>query len=232
MLAGNSRRIGFAVHGELLHAHLQWNAALSQIDNNLRLLPLAVPGAVLPTGKEPRIYPVQGAEYADAVMQPLQAGPRIALATQTSVTQRKQWRDDRWVELAVTLHQRYRAALIFVGTSGEHARIQTLRERLHFPTTSLAGQTTIPQLAAVLARCDLGVMLDTGPLHVARAVQLPAVVIAPAWSPPQEWLPVGHPRYRILKNRDFPPPAPLDYVIDEVSVDEVLQAVEELRRIS
>ena len=71
-------------------------------------------------------------------------------------------------------------------------------------------------------------MLDTGPLHVARAGGLPAGVIAPAWSPPHEWLPVGDPLYRILTSRDFPPPAPDDYIIDEVGVDEVLEAVRDL----
>lgn len=44
-----------------------------------------------------------------------------------------------------------------------------------------------------------------------------------------EWLPVDNTRYRILKNADFPPPPPHDYVIDEVSVAEVIAAVTILR---
>ena len=63
---------------------------------------------------------------------------------------------------------------------------------------------------------------------MARSVGLPAVIIAPAWSPVHEWLPVGNPLYRILKNRDLLPPGPKDYVIDEVSVGEVVRAVGEL----
>ncbi len=228
VLAGPSKRVGFAVHGGLLHQHLQWQPALSQIDNNLRLLQAVLPGAPSPLTSEPNIYPVQGVAFAESLVLPPTGGPRIALATQTSITQRKKWRDDRWVQLAHALHERYAASLIFVGTSAEAAAIDDLRARIGFATASIAGQTTIQQLAAVFARCDLGVMLDTGPLHVARAVGLPAVVIAPAWSPPHEWLPVGNPRYRILKNRDFPPPAPDDYIIDEVGVDEVLAAVRDL----
>jgi hypothetical protein len=53
------------------------------------------------------------------------------------------------------------------------------------------------------------------------------VIIAPAWSPPIEWLPVGDERYRILKNADMSS-APADYVIDEVSVAEVTSALDEL----
>jgi ADP-heptose:LPS heptosyltransferase len=228
LLAGPSRRVGFAVRGDLLHEHVQWDPALSQIDNNLRLLPIAIPAAAAPNTREPRIYPVRSIDFAESLVLPLRAGPRIALATQTSVTQFKKWRTERWVDLAHALRERYGAELIFVGTADEADAIDDLRTRIGFPTTSIAGRTTIQELAAVLALCDLGVVLDTGPLHVARAVGLPAVVIAPAWSPPHEWLPVGNPRYRILKNRDFPPPAPADYVIDEVSVAEVLSAAEEL----
>jgi hypothetical protein len=52
-------------------------------------------------------------------------------------------------------------------------------------------------------------------------------IIAPAWSPPLEWLPLNNPRYRILKDAmmDACPP---DYVIDEVSVNEVTGALTEL----
>ncbi len=228
LLAGPSRRIGFAVHGNLLHEHVHWNPALSQIENNLRLLPIASSTAALPASREPRIYPVRGVDFAESLLLPLCDSPRIALATQTSVTQFKKWRPERWVELAHGLREQYGAQLIFVGTAEEAKAIDDLRTQIGFSTTSIAGRTTIQELAAVLAGCDLGVVLDTGPLHVARAVGLPAVVIAPAWSPAHEWLPVGNPRYRILKNRDFLPPAPEDYVIDEVSVAEVLHAVAEL----
>jgi hypothetical protein len=53
------------------------------------------------------------------------------------------------------------------------------------------------------------------------------VIVAPAWSPPIEWLPVGDARYRILKNLDMPA-APEGYIIDEVSIDEVITALDEL----
>jgi hypothetical protein len=52
-------------------------------------------------------------------------------------------------------------------------------------------------------------------------------ILAPAWSPPIEWLPLGNPRYRILKNADMAVCLP-DYIIDEVSVDEATAALDEL----
>ena len=225
VLAGPSQRVGFAVRGELMHQQVRWDPAQSQIANNLRLLETL--GFAVPARGEPTINAEAQRRYASELLGP-RVRPRFALATQTSVTQRKSWRVERWVELARTLRDRYDAELVFVGTAEESASIDALRGLVGFETISVAGRTSIAQLAAVFSMCDLGVVLDTGPLHVARAVGLPAVVIAPAWSPPHEWLPIENPRYRILKNRDFPPPAPEDYVIDEVSVAEVLQAVAEL----
>ena len=54
-----------------------------------------------------------------------------------------------------------------------------------------------------------------------------AKLIAPAWSPLIEWLPIGNPRYRILKNADMTA-CPPDYVIDEVSVEEATAALDNL----
>ena len=54
------------------------------------------------------------------------------------------------------------------------------------------------------------------------------VIIAPAWSPVHEWLPLEDIRYTVLKNEDFPPPAPADYIIDEVSLEDVLSATHAL----
>jgi ADP-heptose:LPS heptosyltransferase len=79
-------------------------------------------------------------------------------------------------------------------------------------------------MAALLSLCDVGLTLDTGTLHVGRTVGLPMAILAPAWSPPLEWLPLNNPRYRILKNADMVV-CPPDYVIDEVSVDEVTGAL-------
>ena len=229
VLAGPSRRVGFAVLPELVHEPLQWDPAGSQISNNLRLLD----AFGLKAGpQEPHIYP-SAAQIAAAEERLIALGStanrrRIALVTQTSPTQRKGWRIDRWVALAKKLIEREGADLIFVGTAAESEAIDNLREQIGQMTISVAGQTGIAELAAIFTRCDLGVTLDTGPLHVGRAVSLPMVILAPAWSPVHEWLPVADPRYRILKNADFPPPAPDDYIIDEVSVDEVIAAAQEL----
>ena len=109
----------------------------------------------------------------------------------------------------------------------ESARIERLRTGLQQQGSNLAGKTTVPQLAAVLSQCDLAVSLDTGTFHVARAVGLPGAVIAPGWQDPIEWLPQNHPKYRVLWNGPTPE-NPAQPYLDEVSVEEVLAAANDL----
>src|SRR5262249_11656566 len=134
---------------------------------------------------------------------------------------------DRFQTVANHLSQKYGAHLVFVGTAAESEAIDTLRAALSFPTTNVAGKTTLTGLAALMSLASVGLTLDTGPLHIGRAVGLPMVIIAPAWSPPVEWLPVANERFRILKNLDMPS-SPEGYVIDEVSVSEVVEALDNL----
>ena len=77
------------------------------------------------------------------------------------------------------------ARLVIVGTpaDGTEKLASQLEEAI-----DLGGQTTVTQLAAVLARCDLLVGADSGVLHVASAVGTPTVALfGPtnhrAWSP-------------------------------------------------
>jgi len=228
LAAGSWMRVGFTVVPQLFTVPLRFDPSLSQIENNLRII-TALGHPAKP--QEPRIYFTDAElEFARGLLRGAGAteGQPIAIfVTQTSVTQRKSWRPERFQAAARFLHNRYGAFIVFVGTSAESAAIDALRGGLDFPTANLAGKTNLTQLAALLSLGRVGLTLDTGTMHVGRAVGLPMVIVAPAWSPPVEWLPVGNPRFRILKNLDMPT-APPDYIIDEVSVDEVTAALEDL----
>jgi ADP-heptose:LPS heptosyltransferase len=235
VLGGARDRVGFAVTPELYRAPLRFDPKMSQIANNLRVIG-ALGHSVEFSAKtiEPRVF----FSYKDLAwaMRTLEAsgvtdGQKVAvLVTQTSVTQRKSWRPERFQAAAKFLHERYGAHIVFVGTEGEAAAIDAIRAGIEFQTTSVAGKTSLTELTALLSMCDVGLTLDTGTMHLGRAVGLPMVIVAPAWSPPVEWLPVGNPKVRILKNRDMPAATP-DYIIDEVSVDEVTEALAELLRL-
>lgn len=228
VLSGAANRVGFTVQPGLFRVPLSFDYSQSQIANNLRIIEALGHKA---THFEPRIFfSEQDAVFARNLLagSGVEEGRPVAVfVTQTSVTQRKSWRPERFREAATFLHERYGAHILFVGTTSEAQAIDTLRKELSFETTNAAGKTNLAQLTALMSLCTVGLTLDTGPLHIGRAAGLPMVVIAPAWSPPIEWLPVNDESYRILKNADMPS-APADYVIDEVSVDEVKKALNDL----
>jgi ADP-heptose:LPS heptosyltransferase len=62
--------------------------------------------------------------------------------------------------------------------------------------------------------------LDTGAMHVGRAVRLPMVVIGPAAESPVEWLPLGHPRMPTFLCAHREPDSPFE-VPGEVKPEEV-----------
>ncbi|RSL14793.1 ADP-heptose:LPS heptosyltransferase [Edaphobacter aggregans] len=228
LLSGSPLRVGFTLAPQLYRVPLSFDPTLSQIANNLRIIEsLGHPSQHF----EPQVFftaeDLAGAQQtlADAGVQPGQ--PVAAFITQTSVTQRKSWRSERFRAAATFLAEHYGAHILFIGTAAESPAIDELRNPLPFPTISVAGKTKLPQLAALLSLCRVGLTLDTGPMHIGRAVGLPMVIIAPAWSPPIEWLPVGDTRFRILKNADMPTATP-DYIIDEVTIDDVKAALTSL----
>jgi ADP-heptose:LPS heptosyltransferase len=93
--------------------------------------------------------------------------------------------------------------------------------------TSLAGRTSVTELAALLALSDAVVSLDTGTMHVGRAVGVPMVVMGPSWQKPLEWLPLDIPNVRILRGQDRAD-VPVEYKLDEIEASAVIASLTEL----
>jgi ADP-heptose:LPS heptosyltransferase len=228
LFVGAGARVGFTQVPALYRAAFEFDYTKSQIENNLAILPAL--GHPVRHFEPEMFFTAADVEWAKRAL--LESGARAgqvvaAFVTQTSVTQRKGWRKERFQAAAKFLIERHGAHIVFVGTESEAAAIDDLRGGIAGVTSSFAGKTNLLQMAALLSLCDVGLTLDTGTMHVGRTVGLPMAILAPAWSPPLEWLPMNNPRYRILKNAEMEV-CPLDYVIDEVSVDEVTGALEGL----
>jgi len=68
-------------------------------------------------------------------------------------------------------------SLIALGASSEYETNHAPREDLSPRWLNLCGRTTMAQSAEIMRRCRLVVGVDTGPMHVARAVKAPHVVL-------------------------------------------------------
>lgn len=87
----------------------------------------------------------------------------------------KRWPPEYFAELACRFWDHFGGSVFFVGGDEERAAASAVRQRLCGPARDLTGQTTLPHLAAVLARADMMLANDTGPLHLAAALGRPVV---------------------------------------------------------
>lgn len=114
-------------------------------------------------------FPVTAEEQARAAAWSA-AAPVVLAPGSTRVN--KQWPEAHWSALARALAGR--APLLVVGTDGE--RELCSRIALSSGGRSLAGETTLGELAALLARAHLLVSGDSGTMHLACAVGTPRIV--------------------------------------------------------
>ena len=87
----------------------------------------------------------------------------------------KRWPPEHFAELARRAQARFGGTAVFVGGGDEAELAQATGAQLAGPWQNLSGQTTLPQLTALLARADVMVANDTGPLHLAAALGRPIV---------------------------------------------------------
>jgi heptosyltransferase-2 len=103
----------------------------------------------------------------------------------------RRWDADRFAALADALIEQHSAQIVLIGGKGDDS--SAVRAAMRHPALDLTEQTTLHQLAALLAQCDLFIGADSGVMHIAAAAGVPVVAIfgpsnAAAWSP---WTPNG-----------------------------------------
>jgi ADP-heptose:LPS heptosyltransferase len=145
---------------------------------------------------------------------------------QGSGGQRTAWHEDRFAEV-IQFVDGLGHRVVYLGTAAEAAEIERTRHAAGGRGQSLAGKTTVSELAALLCICDLLVTVDTGTMHVGRASRVPMVVLGPSWQRPLEWLPLGQPQARILRGPDRND-VPAGYRLDEIQVEDVIAAARDL----
>jgi lipopolysaccharide heptosyltransferase II len=89
----------------------------------------------------------------------------------------KRWPEEHWARLAETLSQRESIKIVLIGAEIDRVVAERVLGATRADISSLVGSTDLPVLAAVLARANLVVSGDSGPLHLAVALGRPLVAI-------------------------------------------------------
>lgn len=166
-------RGGFAILPSLYQRPLTYDFGVSLIANNLRLAGLiGLPEKLV----EPEVF--YTSEDAAAARKLVEAArvdgqPVMVVISRGSGGLPTEWHDDRWAETIRYAHHVLGYNILYIGTKADVPGLASLKKLADDIGTSLAGATSINQLAALIALSDMVVSIATGGLHVTRAVGTP-----------------------------------------------------------
>lgn len=178
-LAGAERRVGYANTGGdyLLTEVVPLDETVSWVEQNRRAVALAT-GHPIATG---RFDPLTAEDraFSEAFLAREGLGARRPLVgLHPSGGRRvKQWPVDRWREVAARLQREHGATVLVTGSTADRPLAAALALGLPAPPVDLTGRLDVRQALAVIARLDLYLSPDTGPMHLACAVGTPSVAV-------------------------------------------------------
>jgi ADP-heptose:LPS heptosyltransferase len=87
------------------------------------------------------------------------------------------WAPDNWVTLLRLIKRRFGSTIALIGSGEEERLCKYVQERLDGDCVNVAGSFTIRETSAIIAESDLLMSIASGPLHMAVAMQVPAVYV-------------------------------------------------------
>jgi heptosyltransferase-1 len=144
----------------------------------------------------------------------------------------KHWFDERWVQLAHRLIGQSGLSSVLLGGPGDKPAAGRILNGAQETITSMTGNTTIKQAAAIIKRSSLLIGVDTGLTHMGFALGVPTIALFGATRPylDTDWMPgkvLYHPHECSPCRRS--PTCDDDHTcMKAISIDEVLSAAESL----
>ncbi len=200
--SGATRRVGWATGGggafltDALHYDLNSHTTL----NAQRLVDHALPEESAPstaTKQEPLTLPSSARNLATLHLAECeQTGPIVGINPGCGRSI-KQWPSQRFGQLAAFLSRLEGATIVLLGAEHERPLTDAIKRSMpeNAKVVDLVG-TSLIELAAVLQRLSVLITGDTGPMHLAAAVDTPTVALFGP-SDPKRYAPL-HPDTRVV----------------------------------
>lgn len=90
---------------------------------------------------------------------------------------KRQFSPQVFAKAAKMLAEQYACQIILTGVQDERPLTDELQKNIGLRAFSFAGEGTLEQFIALVSMADLLISNDTGPVHIASAVQTPVVVL-------------------------------------------------------
>ncbi|MBV8474478.1 MAG: glycoside hydrolase family 99-like domain-containing protein [Hyphomicrobiales bacterium] len=194
------------------HGH-PFVSAYEWLDFGPLLTAFSIGAGLPPLAAQPRVY--IEAKHAAAV-DALKLPSNFCVVHRTSNSDVKDWQDDKWRALAAFIRKDLGLEIVDVG-AGKGVL------PLDGETISLVNKCSVLETAEVIRRARLFIGVDSGPAHLANALQKPGVVLLGRHVQFQKYNPfTGHfasdaPEVKLVRN--------LAGAVSAISVDDVRDAV-------
>jgi ADP-heptose:LPS heptosyltransferase len=148
----------------------------------------------------------------------------------------RRWSLERFAGVGKALLEKYGGSLILLGEEDESPAAEDLLRIAKVKGSNLAGKLSLPELTASLSLLDILITNDSGPAHLAYAVDTPSVTIFGS-ADPQRYGPLEMDRHRIAITPVECRPCglalcPIGYrCLAGVTVENVIAAAEQLLRL-
>jgi len=142
----------------------------------------------------------------------------------------KLWEDDKFARLCDRITEELEYKVVFTGSKG-HGSIECIRSMMTVPSINLEGQTTLRDLAYLYSLSGLLITTDSGPMHIAAAMNTPTVALFGPTDPSRTG-PYGKGHIVVRKEMPCSPcflkKCDTKRCMKEIGVDEVFEAVKEV----
>ena len=140
----------------------------------------------------------------------------------------KCWLPERFHEITKRFTSSY---FVFFGDKSSYSLIESICKGLGANVINLAGKTTIRELMALILQCDAFLTNDSGPMHIAAALQVPLLALFGSTSDvatsPYQFGTVIH--KHVSCSPCYKRVCPIDFkCMTQISVDEVEQKLQTL----
>jgi ADP-heptose:LPS heptosyltransferase len=164
--------------GALLTDALAYDPESHVADNARALIRHCAGGERRGIANPPLMPGPAAAAAADALLAAVPATHRLVGLHVSGGRESKQWHLSRFAEVGRALASEPGTTLVLTGGPADRAMVDQVRRALgDRPVVDAAGGLDLPATAALLARLDVLITGDTGPMHLAAAVGTPTVAL-------------------------------------------------------
>lgn len=203
---------GKFVPSPIIHAYLGLARYLGSTSRDLRMQLFVTE----PDRREAESVLLRAGLDAD-ICRPASTGrpPLIILNPGAQYGAAKLWKSEYFAELADQFIDRLGATVLLSAAPKERAIVDAVQRHMKHAAVDLSNRgMTLGSLKEIVRRCDLMVTNDTGPRHIAAAMDVPVVTVFGPTHP--EWTEIYYPRERQVAVKVFCGPCqkktcPLDH---------------------